>query len=90
MSRILIWSAVGVALLAAIVIALALAPKVAILVIVAVGILALVLRLALWKRVRGSADGERDATDEDLERGKAMQTFQRDKVRHTGPGPWGS
>jgi hypothetical protein len=90
MLRILIWSAVGVALLAAIVIALALAPRAIVLVIAAVGILALVVRLALWIRVRGSAEGARDAADEDLERGTAMQTFQRDKARHGGPGPWGS
>ena len=90
MSRLLIWSAVGVALLAAIVIALALAPKVAVLLIVAVGILALVIRLALWISRRGSPEGERDAAGEDLERDRAMQTFQRDKARHSGPGPWGS
>jgi membrane protein implicated in regulation of membrane protease activity len=90
MTRMVIWSAVGVALLAAVVIALALAPKVAVLFIVAVGILALVLRLALWIGRRGSADGESDATGDDLERGEAMQTFQHDKARHTGPGPWGS
>ncbi len=69
---------------------LAVSPKVAVLVIVAVGILALAIRLALWLRLRGSPDAERDATDEDLERGEAMQTFQRDKARHTGPGPTGS
>jgi len=90
MARILTWSAVGAAVLVAIVIALALAPKVAVLVIVAVGILALVIRLAMWIRLRGSPAGERDAPDDDLERGEAMQTHQRDKARHTGPGPWGS
>jgi len=47
MSRILIWSAVGFAVLAAIVVALALFPKVAVLLIVAVGILALVARLGV-------------------------------------------
>ena len=72
MARILIWSALGVAVL----------------VIIAVGILALVIRLAMWVRLRASRAGKRDATDEDLERDKAMQIFQRDKARHTGPGPW--
>lgn len=75
----LTWSAVGVAVLVAGVIALALAPRVALLVIVAVGILALVIRLAMRIRLRGSLAGHRDTTGEDLERGKAMQTFQRDQ-----------
>ena len=88
MSRLLLWSALAVAALVGIVIALALAPKVVVLVIVAVGILALAIRLALWIRLRGSPEGERDARGEDLERGEAMQAFQRDKARHTGPGPW--
>jgi hypothetical protein len=61
MARILTWSVVGVAVLVAIVIALALAPKVAVLVIVAVGILALVIRLAMWIRLRGSPTGKRVA-----------------------------
>ena len=87
MSRILLWSAVGVVLLAAVVIALALAPKVAVLIIVAVGIAAQVVRLAFWMRLRGSSDAERDGAAEDLARGEHMQTFQRDKARHTGPGP---
>ncbi len=65
MTRMLIWSAVGVALLAAVVIALALAPKVAVLFIVAVGILALVIRVALWIGRRGSSDGESNATGDD-------------------------
>ena len=90
MSRILLWSAVGVVLLAAVVIALALAPKVAVLIIVAVGIAALVVRFAFWMRLRGSSDAEHDGAAEDLARGEQMQTFQRDKARHTGPGPWGS
>ena len=90
MVRILVWSAVGSAALAAIVVALALFPKVAVLLIVAVGILALVARLALWISRRGSPEGECDATGADLERDRAMQTFQRDKARHTGPGPGGS
>jgi hypothetical protein len=90
MTRMVIWSAVGVALLAAVVIALTLAPKVAVPFIVALGILALVIRLALWIGRRGSSDGEPGETGDDLERGEAMQTFQRDKARHTGPGPWGS
>ena len=90
MSRILIWSAVGSAALAAIVVALALVPRVAVLLIVAVGILALVVRLALWIGRRGSPEGGCDATGADLERDKAMQTFQRDKARHVGPGPGGS
>ena len=88
MSRMLIWSAVAVAALVGIVIALSLAPRVAVLVIVAVGILALAVRLALWIRFRGSPEGEHDARGEETERGEAMQTFQRDKARHTGPGPW--
>ena len=90
MSRILIWSAVGSAVLAAIVVALALVPRVAVLLIVAVGILALVMRLALWISRRGSPEGGCDVTGADLERDRTMQTFQRDKARHTGPGPWGS
>ena len=76
--------------MAAIVVALALVPRVAVLLIVAVGILALVVRLALWIGRRGSPEGGCDATGADLERDKAMQTFQRDKARHTGPGPGGS
>jgi hypothetical protein len=90
MSRILVWSIVAVGLLAGVVIALALAPKAAILVIVAVGILALAIRLALWIRLRGSPEAKGDARGEELDRGDAMQAFQRDKARHTGPGPWGS
>ena len=90
MSRILLWSVVGVVLLAAVVIGLALAPKVALLIIVAVGIAALVVRLAFWRRLRGSSEAERDGAAKDLARGEQMQTFQRDKARHTGSGPWGS
>ena len=90
MSRILLWSAVGVVLLAAVVIALALAPKVAVLIIVGVGVAALVVRLAFSMRLRGSSDAERDGAAEDLARGEQMQTLQRDRARHTGPGPWGS
>ena len=90
MSRILLWSVVGVVLLAAVVIALALAPKVTVLVIVAVGIAALAVRLAFWMRLRGFSEAERDGAAEDPARDEQMQTFQRDKARHTGPGPWGS
>ena len=87
MSRILLWSVVGVVLLAAVVIAIALAPKVAVLVIVAVGIAALAVRLAFWMRLRGSSEAERDGAAGDRARDEQMQTFQRDKARHTGPGP---
>ena len=87
MSRMLLWSLLAVAALAGVVIALALAPKMAVLVIVVVGVLALVVRLALWIRLRGSPEGKRGARDEDVARGEQMQTFQRDKARHTGPGP---
>ncbi len=90
MSRILLWSFVGVVLLAAVVIALAVAPKVAVLIIVAVGIAALVVRFAFWLRLRGSSEAGHDGAAADLARGEQMQTFQRDKARHTGPGPWGS
>jgi hypothetical protein len=83
----LLWSVLAVVALAGIVIALALAPKAAVLVIVAVGVIALGVRLALWIRLRGSAEAKSDARGEDLDRGDAMQTFQRDKARHTGPGP---
>ena len=87
MSRILLWSALAVAALVGVVIALALAPRVAVLVIAAVGILALAIRLALWIRFRGSPEDERDMRGEDVERGDAMQTLQRDKARHAGPSP---
>jgi hypothetical protein len=87
MSRMLLWSLLAIAALGGVVIALVLAPKVAVLVIVAVGILALAVRLVLWIRLRGSPEGRRDASGEDVARGEQMQTFQRDKARHTGPGP---
>ena len=87
MSRMLLWSLMAVAALVGVVIALALAPKVAVLVIIAVGLLALAIRLVLWIRLRGSPEGERDPSGEDIARGEQMQTFQHDKARHTGPGP---
>ena len=87
MSRMLLWSLLAIAALAGVVIALALAPKVAALIIVAVGIIALVIRLVLWIRQRGSPEWQRDASGEDTARGEQMQIFQRDKARHTGPGP---
>ena len=90
MPRILLWAVGGAALLAGIVIALALAPRMAVLAIVAIGILALIVRLAFWRHLRGSRDGARDVADEDSERGAQMQTFQRDKARHSGFGPMGS
>ncbi len=90
MSRMLLWSVLAVTALAAVVIALALAPKVAVLVIVTVGVLALAIRLVMWIRLRGSDEGRGDARGADVARGEQMQTLQRDKARHTGPGPWGS
>ena len=86
----LVWAFSGAALLAAVVIALALAPRVAVLAIVATGLLALIARLVSWRRLRGSPDTTRDPADEDIERGAQMQTFERDRARHTGPGPMGS
>jgi len=89
MSRILLWSVVGVVLLAAVVIALALAPKVAVLVIVAVGIAALAVRLALWMRLQGFSAAERDGAAGDLVRDEQMQTLQRDKASPHRPRPLG-
>ena len=87
MSRMLLWALLAIAALAGVVIAFALAPKVAVLVIVVVGVLALAVRLVLWIRLRGSPEGKRTARGEDIARDQQMQTFQRDKARHTPPGP---
>ena len=86
----LIWAVLGVALLAIMVIGPALFPRVAVLIIVAGGILALIVRLAFWGRLRGSPDAGRAVAGEDIERDAQMQTLQRGKARHTGPGPMGS
>ena len=90
MPRILWWAVAGAVLLAAIVIALALAPRIAVLAVFALGLLALIVRLVFWRRLRRPADAAFGAADDDAERGVQMQTFQRDKARHTGPGPMGS
>jgi hypothetical protein len=53
---------------------------------VTAGVAALVVRLAFWMGLRGSSHAERDEASEDVAGGEQMQTFQRDKARHTGPG----